>query len=73
MAKRAVRVASKGILLLIGALIVAVGGMAAYVDAFWLHPDPQAGLAFMAVPLYQLIIVGLLAGLQFLVKKSPGA
>lgn len=61
--------AGKGILLM-GSLIIAGCGLAAYVDAFWLHPDPQGGLAFMAVPLYQLIFTGLLAGLLWLARKS---
>jgi hypothetical protein len=72
MAKSAVRFTAREILVLIGALIITVGGMLAYIDAFWLRPDPQSGLAFLAVPLYQLIIAGLLAGVQFLVRKSPG-
>lgn len=70
MAKGAVHFQTKGILVLIGALIISVGGMAAYVDAIWLRPDPQGGLAFLAVPLYQMIVVGLLAVVQVLVKKS---
>ena len=70
LAKRPVPARAREILLLVGALIVTVGGLAAYVDAIWLHPDPQGGLASVTVPLYQLIIVGLLAVLQFLLKKS---
>jgi hypothetical protein len=70
MAKSAVPFASKEIFVFIGALIISVGGMAAYVDAVWLRPDPQGGLAFVAVPLYQLIVAGLLAGVQVLRKKS---
>ncbi len=69
MAKSAVRFATKEIFVFIGALMISLGGMAAYVDAIWLRPDPQGGLAFLAVPLYQMIIVALLAGLQLLVKK----
>lgn len=69
LAKRAVQVRGREILVLVGALIITVGGLAAYVDAIWVHPDPQGGLAFFAVPLYQMIIVGLLAVLVWLVKK----
>jgi hypothetical protein len=68
-ARRAVHAKAGEILILVGALIISAGGLAAYADAVWLHPDPQGGLAFMAVPLYQLVIVGLLAGLLWLGKK----
>lgn len=71
MAKSAFPFTNKEIIVMSAALIVCVGGMAAYVDAMWLRPDPQGGLAFLAVPLYQAIIVALLAGLQLLVKKNP--
>lgn len=70
MARSAVHFRTKEILVLMGAVIIAAGGMAAYVDAIWLHPDAQGGLAFIVVPFYQMIIVGLLAGLQLLMKKS---
>ena len=68
--KRAAPVKAREIIVLIGALIITIGGLAAYVDAIWLHPDPQGGLAFVAVPLYQWLMVGLLAVLQLLMKKS---
>jgi hypothetical protein len=70
MSKHSVHFETKAVLVLIGALLICVGGMAAYVDATWLRPDPQGGLAFLAVPFYQLIILGLLAGVQLLLKKS---
>jgi hypothetical protein len=73
MARSAVHFKTKTILVLIGALIISVGGLAAYADVIWLRPDPQGGLAFLAVPFYQWIILGLLAGLQLLVKKSAVA
>jgi hypothetical protein len=69
LARRAVDAKAGEILVLVGALIITVGGLAAYVDAIWLHPDPQGGLAFIVVPLYQGIILGLLAVLLWLVKK----
>ena len=43
LAKRAVHARAREILVLVGALIVTVGGLAAYADAVWLHPDPQEG------------------------------
>lgn len=70
LARRAVAVKAGEILVLVGALIISVGGLAAYVDAVWLHPDPQGGLAFIAIPLYQGIMLGVLAGLLLLVKKK---
>jgi hypothetical protein len=66
MAKRAVHSRAKKFFALLGALIIAGSGLAAYVDAIWLHPDPQSGLAFIAVPLYQWLIVGLLAAILWL-------
>jgi hypothetical protein len=69
LARRAVQVRAREILVLAGALIITGGGLAAYVEAIWLHPDPQGGLAFIVVPLYQGIILGLLAVLLWLVKK----
>ena len=69
MAKWAVPVKGKEIAVFIGALILFAGGLAVYVDAMWLHPDPQGGLAFIAVPLYQGIVLGVLAGLLLLVQK----
>jgi hypothetical protein len=73
LSKRAVHTWAREILVLAGALIVTVGGLAAYVDAVWLHPDPQGGLAFIVVPLYQGIVLGVLAALQLLVKKKRQA
>lgn len=69
MARRAGHSRAREILVLAGALIITVGGLGAYADTVWLHPDPQGGLAFIAVPLYQLLVLGLLAGLLWLVKK----
>jgi hypothetical protein len=69
LARQAVHGKAGEILVLVGALIVTVGGLAAYVEAIWLHPDPQGGLAFIVVPFYQAIILGLLAVLLWLVKK----
>ena len=69
LARRAVAVKAGEILVLAGALIMTGGGLAAYVDAVWLHPDPQGGLAFVVVPLYQGIVLGVLTGLLLLIKK----
>lgn len=52
-----------------GAVLVGLVGVYAYVDAAFLHPDAQGGLAFLFVPLGQwlavlgLVVVG--AGLRY--------
>ena len=54
------------LIVMIGALIISLGGVALYVDAALLHRDPQGALVFIAVPFYQWIIIGILAGIHFL-------
>jgi hypothetical protein len=51
-------------------LIITVGGVALYVDAAFLHPDPQGALVLIAVPLYQWIILALWAGIRFILLRS---
>lgn len=46
---------------LIGSLFVSVIGIYWLVDAFYIHPDPQAGLAVLVIPLLQWIGCGLTA------------
>lgn len=53
-----------------GTLVVALGGVALYLDAAFLHRDPQGGLVFMAVPLYQWLTLAFFAGIQVLFRKS---
>lgn len=60
-------------IVIIGALIISLGGVALYVDAAWLHPDPQGPLVFVAVPFYQWIIIGLLAVFLFLFRKRQSS
>ena len=57
---------------IIGALIVSLGVLL-YVDAAFLHPDPQGALAFITVPLYQWLVLGLLASIHFLFRKVPSS
>lgn len=61
------------VMVMMGAAIISVGGVALYVDAALLHPDPQGGLVFVAVPCYQWVVLGVVAGIQFLSsrKRSP--
>lgn len=40
-----------------------------YFYAFFVNPDPQAGLAFVVVPLYQLAGVGILTGGFWVTQK----
>ena len=43
---------------LVGAAVVVLGAAALYADAIWLHPDAQGGLAFVTVPVLQLLLGG---------------
>ena len=56
-----------------GALIIVLGGVALYVDAALLHRDPQGALVFIAVPFYQWIIIGILAGMHFLLGHKQAS
>jgi hypothetical protein len=56
-----------------GTLVVTFGGVGLYIDAAFLHPDPQGGLVFIAVPLYQWIILAVLAGIHVLFRKSQSS
>jgi hypothetical protein len=58
------------LMVVIGTLIISLGGVALYLDAAFLHQDPQGGLVFIAVPLYQWIILGFLTGFHFLICKK---
>jgi hypothetical protein len=58
---------------IVGVLIISLGGVALYVDAALLHRDPQGALVFIAVPLYQLIIIGLLIGIHFFLRKKQAS
>ena len=53
---------------IIGTLIISSGALL-YVDAAFLHPDPQGALVFITVPLYQWLILALWAGFHFLFRK----
>ena len=57
---------------IIGTLIISLGVLL-YVEAVFLHPDPQGGLAFITVPLYQWLVLALLAGIHFLFRKNPSS
>jgi hypothetical protein len=58
---------------IVGVLIISLGGVALYVDAALLHRDPQGALVFIAVPLYQWIIIGLLIGIHFFLRKKQAS
>jgi hypothetical protein len=55
---------------IIGILIVTLGGVALYIDAAFLHRDPQGGLVFFAVPVYQWITLAFLAGMHVHFRRS---
>jgi hypothetical protein len=57
---------------IIGTLIISLSVLL-YVDAVFLHPDPQGGLAFITVPLYQWLVLAVLAGIHFLFRKIPSS
>jgi hypothetical protein len=46
MARKAFASQANNFILVIGALIISLGGVALYVDAALLHQDPQGGLVF---------------------------
>jgi hypothetical protein len=69
-APKASRSKAKKIIHIVGTSVITLGGVALYLDAAFFHPDPQGGLAFMAVPLYQWLALGFLAGIQVLFGKS---
>lgn len=71
LARWAFQLQVKKLMVIIVALIISLGGVALYVDAALLHRDPQGALAFIAVPLCQWIILGLIAGFLFILSKKP--
>ena len=73
LARKAFASQTNNYVVIIGALVISLGGVALYVDAAWLHPDPQGALVFIAVPLYQWIILGLIAGIYFLLSRKQGS
>ena len=54
---------------IIGTVIISLGVLL-YVDAAFLHRDAQGALVFTTVPFYQWLILGLLAGIHFLFRKT---
>jgi hypothetical protein len=71
--KRAFQSQAHKLIVMVGALIISVGGVALYVDAAFLHRDPQGALVVMAVPFYQWIILGFLAGIHVLLSKKQSS
>jgi hypothetical protein len=70
LARKAFEFKANILMVVIGTLIISLGGVALYLDAAFLHQDPQGGLVFIAVPLYQWIILGFLTGFHFLIRKK---
>ena len=73
LARRALASQANNFVVIIGAMIISIGGVALYIDAALLHHDPQGALVFVAVPLYQWIILGLMAGLLFFFRKRQSS
>ena len=73
LARKALPSRMHNLMVLIGALAVSLGGVALYVDAAWLQPDPQGALVFIAVSLYQWVILGIVAGILFIFSKKPAS
>jgi hypothetical protein len=69
-ARKAFASRANNFVVFIGALIISLGGVALYVDAALLHQDPQGALVFIAVPLYKWIVLGVLTGFHFLLRKK---
>jgi len=73
LARRAWTSRASSLVVITGALIISLGGVALYVDAALLHPDPQGGLAFIAVPFYQWIVLGCLTGIHLLLSRKQAS
>lgn len=71
--RRAFQSQAHKLIVMVGALILSVVGVAFYMDAAFLHRDPQGALVFMAVPIYQWIILGFLAGIHVLLSKKQSS
>lgn len=73
LARKAFASQANNFIVIIGALIISLGGVALYVDAALLQRDPQGGLVFLAVPCSQWIIIGLLTGIHFLLSQKQSS
>ncbi len=56
--------------ILLSALGIVGLGVYIYIDAFFIHIDPQSGLVFIFVPLYQLILAGIIFAIARLSSPS---
>lgn len=52
-------------------LCITLGALLILWEAFWLRPDPQAGLVFLFLPLYQIAIVMVARLLIRLASRRP--
>ena len=50
--------------------ILAIGGMFLLIDAMFLHPDAQSALAFVVIPMYQWVILLIVALPLYLIEKK---
>jgi hypothetical protein len=73
LAKKAFASGANNFVVIIGALIISLGGVALYADVVLFRRDPQGALVFIAVPFYQWIILGLMTGLHFLLSKKQSS
>lgn len=55
---------------LAGCAAVVAGAVAAYADALFVHPDPQSALAFVFVPVVQIVVALLTIGLAWALHRS---
>ncbi len=51
-------------------LFLVVGGLYLLVDAMYIHTDPQGGLAFIVVPMYQWMILLIIMLPLYLINKK---
>lgn len=54
-------------------LILAIGGIYLFIDAMYVHPDPQGALVFVVIPMYQwaiLFIVSLPIYISYRKRKN---
>ena len=69
MARKHHPVGAVNLLRLIGAVIICLGGVVLYLDAFWRTPKPLMVLVFFAVPHYQWAAVAPLMVLDYFFKR----
>jgi len=51
-------------------VLIVAGALFVYVDAFYVHPDAQSGIAFVTIPLVQLGAALVLLGVAWALDRQ---